>query len=120
MSLLHGSLICRRLNVAYDLLGPTSGQRFVTPQAEVMVALHARHIILASTAQRLLDVTDAVDRIRRDPSERLIEQARLFRDTARLHIRLARPLLGARSAGRNALALVDERIGWPALGQSMR
>lgn len=44
-------------------------------------------------------------------SERLIEQARLFRDTARLHICLGRTLLEARSTGRNALTLVDERIG---------
>nr|WP_262503793.1 hypothetical protein [Sphingosinithalassobacter sp. CS137] len=56
----------------------------------------------------------------RTRSERLIEQARLFRDTARLHIRLGRTLLDARSTGRNVLALVDERIGWPALEQSMR
>lgn len=56
----------------------------------------------------------------RTRSERLIDQARLFRDTARLHIRLGRALLDARGIGRNALALVDERIGWPALEQSLR
>jgi TnpA family transposase len=56
----------------------------------------------------------------RTRSERLIDQARLFRDTARLHIRLGRTLLDARSTGSNALALVDERIGWPALEQSVR
>lgn len=56
----------------------------------------------------------------RTRSERLIDQARLFRDTARLHIRLGRTLLDARSTGRNALALVDERIGWAALEQSLR
>ena len=56
----------------------------------------------------------------RTRSERLIDQARLFRDTARLHIRLGRTLLDARSTGSNALALVDERIGWAALEQSVR
>jgi len=53
-------------------------------------------------------------------SERLIDQARLFRDTARLHIRLGQTRLDARSADRNALALIDERIGWAALEQSLR
>lgn len=57
---------------------------------------------------------------RRTRSERLIEQVRLFRDTARLHIRLGRTLLQARSTGRNALTLVDERIGWAALEQNLR
>ena len=56
----------------------------------------------------------------RTRSERLIDQARLFRDTARLHIRLGRTLLDARSTGQNALLLVDERIGWAALEQSLR
>lgn len=53
-------------------------------------------------------------------SERLIDQARLFRNTARLHIRLGRTLLDARGTDGNALALVGERIGWPALEQSLR
>ncbi len=53
-------------------------------------------------------------------AERLIDQARLFRDTARLHIRLGRTLLDARGTGRNALARIDERIGWPVLEQSLR
>ncbi|WP_267389802.1 hypothetical protein [Sphingomonas sp. GC_Shp_3] len=56
----------------------------------------------------------------RTRSERLIDQARLFRDTARLHICLGRTLLDARSSGSNALTLVDELIGWPALEQSVR
>lgn len=56
----------------------------------------------------------------RTRSERLIDQARLFRDTAHLHIRLGRTLLDARSTGCNALTLVDERIGWPTLEQSLR
>lgn len=55
----------------------------------------------------------------RTRSERLIDQARLFRETARLHIRLGRILLDARDGGANALMLVGERIGWPALEQSL-
>ncbi len=56
----------------------------------------------------------------RTRSERLIDQARLFRETARLHIRLGRILLDARDAGGNALMLVGEGIGWPVLEQSLR
>ncbi len=56
----------------------------------------------------------------RTRSERLIDQVRLFRDTVRLHIRLGRTRLDARGTDRNALALIDDRIGWAALEQSLR
>ena len=62
---------CSRIEVARDLRGGARDHRPVTPRAEAMVALHAQHISLAGTTQRLLDVADTVDRIRRDPGERL-------------------------------------------------
>ncbi|MDR6116523.1 hypothetical protein QE360_003492 [Sphingomonas sp. SORGH_AS789] len=58
------------IEVICDLRGGARDDRLVAPRAAAMVALYAQQIALAGTAQHLLDVADAVDRIRREPSRK--------------------------------------------------
>lgn len=56
----------------------------------------------------------------RTRSERLLGQARLLKDTARVHVRLGRLLMEARASGRDPLRAIDDRIGWEQLERSVR
>lgn len=56
----------------------------------------------------------------RTRSERLLGQARLLKDTARVHVRLGRLLIDARTSGRDPLHAIDTRIGWEQLERSVR
>jgi TnpA family transposase len=59
-------------------------------------------------------------RAERTRSERLMDDTRLLKETARLHARLGRALLDVRWAEGDVLSLVGERIGWEALEKSVR
>ena len=56
----------------------------------------------------------------RTRSERLLGEARLLKDTARVHARLGRLLIDARTNGRDPLRAIDDRIGWEQLERSVR
>jgi hypothetical protein len=56
----------------------------------------------------------------RTRSERLLGEARLLKDTARVHARLGRLLIEARASGRDPLRAIDDRIGWELLERSVR
>ena len=56
----------------------------------------------------------------RTRSERLLGQARLLKDTARVHVRLGRVLMDARVSGRDPLPAIESRIGWDHLERSIR
>ncbi|WP_242121280.1 Tn3 family transposase [Sphingomonas lacusdianchii] len=56
----------------------------------------------------------------RTRSERLLGQARLLKDMARVHARLGRLLIDARTTGRDPLRAVADRIGWDQLERSVR
>ena len=59
-------------------------------------------------------------RAERTRSERLIDDAKLLKETARVHVRLGRALIDARADGGDPLALVAEKVGWAALEKSVR
>lgn len=56
----------------------------------------------------------------RTRSERLLGEARMLKDTARVHARLGRLLIDARANGRDPLRAIDDRIGWDHLERSVR
>lgn len=106
---------CAKVDFAHNLGGGAGHNRLVAPGAEAMVALHAEHIPFAGTPQRLLDITDAVDGIRRDPGERHIG-----RDHALDHLDRQRRLGGKSRAPGHMRGRQPFRIGSPALGQVQR
>ena len=59
-------------------------------------------------------------RAERTRSERLMDDARLLKETARVHVRVGRALIEARRSGEDALALIDKAVGWDALERSVR
>nr|WP_250635909.1 Tn3 family transposase [Sphingobium baderi] len=56
----------------------------------------------------------------RTRSDRLLGQARLLKDTARVHVQLGRLLLNAYADGRDAFAAIEDRLGWDELMRSVR
>ena len=59
-------------------------------------------------------------RAERTRSERLLDDARLLKETARLHARLGRVLIDARRHGGDVMALVADQVGWDTLERSVR
>ena len=59
-------------------------------------------------------------RAERTRSERLMDDAKLLKETARVHARLGRALIEARAGGGDALAIVGEQVGWEVLERSVR
>ena len=59
-------------------------------------------------------------RAERTRSERLMDDAKLLKETARVHARLGRALIEARAGGGDVLALVGEQVGWEILETSVR
>ncbi len=59
-------------------------------------------------------------RAERTRSERLMDDAKLLKETARVHARLGRALIDARQGAGDVLALVGERVGWDLLEASVR
>lgn len=56
----------------------------------------------------------------RTRSERLLGEARLLKDTARVHAQLGRLLIDTRVSGRDPLRAIGDRIGWDQLERSVR
>ena len=56
----------------------------------------------------------------RTRSDRLLGQAKLLKDTARVHVQLGRLLLNAYADGGDAFAAIEDRMGWDELVRSVR
>src|SRR5690606_11677731 len=64
------TLPCIWFEVVCDLSGCSSNRRLACPGAEVVVRLNPEYVALAGSAQGLLDIADAVYRVRCDPGKR--------------------------------------------------
>lgn len=78
-------------------------------------------VILTDAAVAMVEkmVGSIFRRAERTRSERLMDDAKLLKETARIHARLGRALIDARASGGDALALVGEQVGWEVLEKSV-
>lgn len=58
-------------------------------------------------------------RAERTRSERLVDDAKLLKETARVHVRLGRALIKVRREGGDPMQAISERVGWDALERSV-
>lgn len=58
-------------------------------------------------------------RAERTRSERLLESAKLLKETARVHARLGRVLIDVRRHGGDPMLAIGDRVGWDALERSV-
>ena len=82
--------------------GGSGNRRLPVPGAEMMVGGNAKHVTLACTAQRPLDVANAIDAIGGDPGERRARRQSALDHGQRkcwLVAKLARPAHAPRSSG---------------------
>ena len=78
-------------------------------------------VILTDAAVAMVEkmVGSLFRRAERARSERLMDDAKLLKETARIHARLGRVLIDARTIGGDVLALVGEQVGWDVLEKSV-
>ncbi|MBD8641704.1 Tn3 family transposase [Sphingomonas sp. CFBP 13733] len=122
----------RRIHAArYAVIARTAGivtaqhlRRLERPRRLAMLVASMIEMEAALTDAALVMVEKMVGalfrRADRTRSDRLLGQARMLKDTARLHARLGRLLVDARASGRDAFRVIDAKVGWDQLERSIR
>lgn len=132
----------RTLQVEADRARRVHASRYavISREAAIMSAQHLARLerrrrlatLVAFSVEMEVTLTDAAvgmvekmvgsmfRRAERTRSERLMDDAKLLKETARGYVRLGRVLIEARRSGHDALALIDETVGWDLLERSVR